>query len=199
MILTGKQMKLSLLLSPVRDEHKWALARQIGVKHVVTKASPELSGKAPPYDFEALKSIKDKFEASGFTLCGLEGDQLDMSPIKLGLPDRDQAIEKYCRMIQNMGRLGIPLLCYNWMAVIGWYRSRIDLPERGGAMTCGFDAREVENDLVAEELRITEDRLWDHLFYFLDAVLPVAEANGVKMALHPDDPPVSPLKGVGRI
>ena len=66
-------------------------------------------------------------------------------------------------------------------------------------MTCGFDAVEVENDLVAEELRITEDRLWDNLFYFLEAVLPVAEANGVQMALHPDDPPISPLKGVGRI
>jgi mannonate dehydratase len=85
------------------------------------------------------------------------------------------------------------------MAVVGWYRSQIGIPERGGAMTCGFDADEVENDLVAEELRITETRLWDNLFYFLEAVLPVAEASGVQMALHPDDPPISPLKGVGRI
>jgi mannonate dehydratase len=85
------------------------------------------------------------------------------------------------------------------MAVIGWYRTQIDLPERGGAMTCGFDSEAVGNELVAEELRITESRLWDNLFYFLEAVLPVAEDNGVQMALHPDDPPISPLKGVGRI
>src|SRR5690606_31024877 len=47
--------------------------------------------------------------------------------------------------------------------------------------------------------RISEDKLWDNLFYFLDAVIPVAEEEGIQMALHPDDPPISPLKGVGRI
>lgn len=192
-------MILSLLLPPKRDARKWALAKQIGVNHCITKAIPELSGRQAPYHFEALKSIRDDFASAGLTLYGLEGDQFDMSPIKLGLNDRDEWIEKYCAMICNMGRLGIPLLCYNWMAVIGWYRSRIDVPERGDAMSCGFDAKSVENELVAEESRISEARLWDNLFYFLNAVLPVAEENGVKMALHPDDPPLSPFKGVGRI
>lgn len=52
---------------------------------------------------------------------------------------------------------------------------------------------------MPEDERITEEKLWQNLFYFLDAVLPVAEENGIEMALHPDDPPVSPIKGVGRI
>lgn len=188
-----------MLLPPRYDERKWTLARQIGVQYAITKAMPELSGKAAPYDFEALRSIKQEFADAGFTLYGLEGDQFDMSAIKLGLPDRDELINKYCQMLQNMGELQIPLLCYNFMAEIGWYRTNSKVKERGGAISSEFDADQVKNEWVSEDKRITETKLWDNLFYFLDAVLPVAEQSGVKMALHPDDPPLSPLKGVGRI
>lgn len=192
-------MKLSLLLPPKYDERKWTLARQIGVNYVITKAMPELSGRMAPYDFESLKAIQTDFREAGFELYGLEGDQFNMSAVKLGLPGRDALIEKYCHMIRNMGQLGIHLLCYNFMAVTGWYRSRVDLQERGGALTSEFNINEMENNLVPEELRISEEKLWSNLFYFLDAVLPVAEASGVKMALHPDDPPISPFRGAGRI
>ncbi len=188
-----------MLLPPKYDERKWSLAAQAGVKYVITKAMPELSGKAAPYDFEALKSIKEEFANHGFQLYGLEGDQFDMSPIKEGLQGRDETIENYCRMIENMGRLGMPLLCYNFMAVFGWMRTDINILERGGALTSEFDLETAEKELVPEERRISESRLWENLFYFLEKVLPVAEANNVKMALHPDDPPISPLKGVGRI
>lgn len=187
-----------MLLPPKPDERKWTLARQIGIEHVITKAMPSLSGKPAPYDLTALRSIQQEFAEAGFQLYGLEGDQFDMAPIKLGLPNRDECIDNYRQMLRNMGRLGIRLLCYNFMASIGWYRTRIDIPERGGALVSEYkhdDARE----LVPEDQRITEAQLWDNLFYFLDAVLPVAEEHGIEMALHPDDPPVSPLKGVGRI
>lgn len=191
--------KFCMLLPPKYDERKWKLASQAGVKYAITKAMPELSGKDAPYDFEALRSIKDEFAEYGFELIGLEGDQFDMSPIKLGLKDRDLAIENYGRMIENMGRLDMPLLCYNFMAVFGWLRTNIDILERGGAQTSEFDLTEAQKVLVPEERRISESELWDNLFYFLERVLPVAETNKVKMALHPDDPPISPLRGVGRI
>ena len=112
-------MKFSMLLPPVPDERKWTLARQIGINYAITKAAPDLSGKPAPYDLEALKSIKDDFNKAGFQLYGLEGDQFDMSPIKLGLPNRDEWIEKYRQMLHNIGQLGIRLVCYNFMAVIG--------------------------------------------------------------------------------
>lgn len=192
-------MKLSLLLPPKYDARKWTLARQVGVNYAITKAMPELSGREAPYDFESLKAIKNEFKEAGFELYGLEGDQFDMSPIKLGLENRDELIEKYCRMVRNMGQLGIPLLCYNFMAVTGWYRSKVNVPTRGGALTSEFNLKSMENDLAPEEVRISEEKLWNNLFYFLDAVLPVAEASGVKMALHPDDPPISPFRGVARI
>ncbi len=192
-------MKLSMLLPPKCDKRKWALARQVGVGYAITKAATELSGRPSPYNFKALEGIKEDFNGAGFLLYGLEGDQFDMSPIKLGLPGRNEWIEKYCQMIRNMDRLGIRLLCYNFMASIGWMRTCVNVPERGGALTSEFDFNVVKGQLVPEELRITEGQLWKNLFYFLDAVLPVANECGIQMALHPDDPPISPLKGVGRI
>jgi len=192
-------MKFSMLLPASYDERKWSLAKQIGVDYAITKAAPELTGKLPPYDFQTLKSISDNFRGKGFKLYGLEGDQFDMSPIKLGLPNRDELIEKYIQMLHNMGRLEIPLLCYNFMASIGWFRTRVDIAERGGAQVSAFYIEDVKDELVPEDLQISEESLWENLFYFHDAVLPEALSAGVKMALHPDDPPVSPLKGVGRI
>ena len=82
------------------------LAAQMGIKSAVTKATSELSGLLPPYDFDSLKKIRENFRECGVNLCGLEGDQFDMSPIKLGLPDRDEWIERYAQMVRNMGRLG---------------------------------------------------------------------------------------------
>ncbi|MGK7393302.1 MAG: mannonate dehydratase, partial [Candidatus Cyclobacteriaceae bacterium M3_2C_046] len=187
-----------MLLPPAPDERKWTLARQIGVNYAITKAAPELSGKPAPHNFDALQSIKDDFNKSGFQLYGLEGDQFDMSPIKLGLANRDEWIEKYQQMLRNMSRLDIRLLCYNFMAVIGWFRTRVDIEERGGALVSEFNSEEA-TELVPKEQRISEEKLWQNLYYFLEAVLPVAEECGIEMALHPDDPPVSPLKGVGRI
>ncbi|HSF53966.1 MAG TPA: mannonate dehydratase [Algoriphagus sp.] len=192
-------MKFSMLLPAKFDERKWTLAKQIGVDYAITKAAPELKGELPPYDFETIKSIKSNFHNKGLDLIGLEGDQFDMSSIKLGLPDRDQWIEKYILMLHNMGKLEIPLLCYNFMASIGWFRTRVDIQERGGAQVSGFYLEDVKDQLVDESLQVTEEKLWDNLLYFLQAVLPEAKSAGVKMALHPDDPPVSPLKGVGRI
>ena len=191
-------MIFTMLLPPRYDERKWTLARQIGVRNVITKAHPDLSKLSPPFEFNSLKTVHENFRKEGLHLYGLEGDQFDMSPIKLGLPNRDELIEKYQQMLRNMGRLDIRLLCYNFMAVIGWYRTKIDVQERGEALVSEYNQKD-EGELVEEHLRISEGQLWDNLYYFLEAVLPVAEENGIEMALHPDDPPISPLKGIGRI
>ncbi len=188
-------MKLGLML-PVKPNLQWTLASQLGVEYAITKAAPELSGLADPSDYQALKTVRDRFQDAGFKLYALEGDEFDMSRIKLGLPGRDEDIEKYQRMLTNMGRLGLKLLCYNFMAGVGWFRSKNDLLERGGALTSGFDIREIDNDVPLE---ITEEQVWANYEYFIKAVMPAAEEAGVKMGLHPDDPPRSPLLGYSRI
>ena len=191
-------MKLGLML-PARPDIKWQLARQIGVDYAITKAAPELTGQLPPWDFASLRRIKERFEHAGFKLHALEGDEFDMSRIKLGLPGRDEDIEKYRKMLCNMGKLEIPLLCYNFMAEIGWFRTKTDILERGGALTSGFDIKDIDNNELTAAGEVPEEKLWDNYSYFIKAVMPTAEKAGVKMALHPDDPPISPLRGIGRI
>jgi len=151
-------MNLGLML-PARQNIQWTLAAQLGIKKVITKAAPELTGLADPSDFNALKSVRDRFQEAGFSLYALEGDEFDMSRIKLGLPGRDEDLEKYRKMLANMGKLGIKLICYNFMAGVGWFRSRNDLEERGGALTSGFDIADIDNDVP---LKITEEQLWEN-------------------------------------
>lgn len=181
---------------PVKPNLQWKLASQLGVEYAITKAAPELSGLADPSDYNALKTVRDRFNEAGFQLYALEGDEFDMSRIKLGLPGRDEDIEKYQKMLTNMGKLGLKLLCYNFMVGVGWYRSKNDLLERGGALTSGFDINDINNDVP---LQITEEQVWANYEYFIKAVMPYAEAAGVKMGLHPDDPPRSPLLGYSRV
>ncbi len=187
-------MKLGMML-PARHDIQWDLAAQLGVRFAVTKAAPELCGLPDPSDFAALKTVRDNFYKAGFELYALEGDEFDMSRIKLGLPGRDEDIEKYCAMLRNMGKLGISLICYNFMGGVGWYRTDTNLSERGGAVTSGFDICHAEK----RQLRISQEEMWENYRYFINAVIPIAEESGVKMGLHPDDPPIPELMGYSRI
>ncbi len=188
-------MKLAMML-PAREDVRWILARQVGVDYAVVKAASELSGRLPPWDFDSLREITEQFSLRGLRVYALEGDQFDMSRIKLGTRGRDEDIEHYHRMLRNMGRLEIPLLCCNFMAGVGWYRTRVDLPERGGALTSEFNLADMPPE---PELKLTHEQLWENFRYFLRAVVPVAEESGVKIGIHPDDPPVSQLCGFPRI
>ncbi len=185
---------------PAKPDRSWDLARQMGVKHAICKCAPELTGLSAPDDRDSLCAIQRRFAEAGLRLYGLEGDQFDMRRIKLGQPGCDEDLERYRRMLANMGELGIPLLCYNFMAVIGWYRTDLAVALRGGALGSGFSAAAAARQpLVAEGERISHERLWDNYAYFIRAVLPAAQDAGVVMGLHPDDPPVPWLRGVGRI
>ena len=192
-------MQLTLLL-PAKPDDKWILARQIGIAHAVTKAAPQLTGLPAPDDLAALRTVRDRFADAGIKVVGLEGDQFDMARIKRGEPGRDEDIERYCRMLRNMAELGIDLLCYNFMprprtAEHDWHRTACDIPLRGGSLTTRFRLA----DLPPAELEFSHDELWSNYTYFIRAVMPEAERHGVRMALHPDDPPLPVLNGVPRL
>ncbi|MBC7619456.1 MAG: mannonate dehydratase [Candidatus Saccharibacteria bacterium] len=171
----------------------------MGVRHVISKLAPELTGNPPPWEERSLKVAQDAYSRAGFQLTGLEGDQFDMSRIKLGLPGRDEDIDRYRQMLQVMGRCGVHLLCYNFMARIGWYRSASAIQGRGGALVSGFTTQDAEREGLTELGVIPADQIWANYRYFIEAVIPVAEEAGVRMGLHPDDPPVPSLRGIGRI
>jgi mannonate dehydratase len=149
--------------------------------------------------FETVQKLKGEFAELGLTVAGVESHPVPAEKIKLGTEGRDEEIENYKWAIEALSKAGINMICYNFMAGLGWFRTRTDLPERGGALTSEFD-----NDVAAKQGptawgEISEEKMWDNMNYFIKAVMPVAEKFNVKMALHPDDPPLSPLRGIGRI
>jgi len=78
-------------------------------------------------------------------------------------------------------------------------RTSSTIPTRGGALVTGYDHTLMRDAPLTDAGIVSEDRMWDNLRYFLEAVVPVAEEAGVKLAMHPDDPPLSPIRGIGRI
>lgn len=183
---------------PPRPHQLWQLASQMGITHCVVKAAPEITGLPPPYEPGVLEKIQRDLADAGITLIGLEGDPFDMSRIKLGLPGRDEDITRYQNMLREMGRLGLRLLCYNFMAGIGWHRSQAALPGRGGALVSGFDLTAEPSELTPAG-EVSPEQIWRNYEYFLRAILPVACESHIRLGAHPDDPPLPALRGIGRI
>jgi mannonate dehydratase len=98
-----------------------------------------------------------------------------------------------------MGRLKIPVWCYEWMTDFNWMRTSTTTPSRGGSVVTSYDNALMEGAPNTENGPISEEELWTNLEYFMKRIVPVAEKAGVKLAMHPDDPPRSPIRGVGRI
>ncbi len=190
-------MKLAHLFFSDKPDIRWDLCSQMGIRYAVAKLAPELTGKKPIWDFDTLKEAKDIFASRGFDLIALEGDQFDMTRIKLGLPGREEDAEHYRQMLANMGRLGIRTLCYNFMQT-GWFRTHKDIKERGGALVTGFDSAAAAALPPKPYAPVSAEKVWDNYRWFISEVMPAAEAAGVRMGLHPDDPPVPSVEGVGR-
>ena len=174
---------------------QWEMARQVGVSHATVRL-PETED----FDFTSRTHWQTVYER--FLRYGLKPTVIEPVPnalhehIKAGDNKRDECIEKFIRMLPIMEALDIRTVCTNFMALIGWYRTSTVYPERGGAMVTAFD---MEDFTGKEGLAISQQQLWDNLEYFLRAVMPEAEKHGIRIALHPDDPPVPQLGKVSRI
>jgi mannonate dehydratase len=194
-------IKIAEMLPPGPvDAPLWRLMAQAGVRYAVGGFyGPRalVAGEAVPWDYPALARLQQEYERAGFTLAVIEA-RPPLNLAKRGLPGRDSEIESVIRLLENMGQLGIRTWCYEWMTDFNWMRTATSLPSRGGSVVSGFDLSMV--DPTQTELGpVSEDQLWTSLKYFLQAVLPVAERCGVELAMHPDDPPLSPIRGVARI
>lgn len=181
------------------DDRRVRLASQVGIRYAIVNVLPALRNTPANRYSEVLRRIKGNFTSAGMTLAGVESHPVPAEKVKLGLAGRDEEIERYLAVIKALAEVGVPLICYNWMAGLGWYRTNVGVAGRGGALISEFDAAVAEHEGLTEWGEISEEDIWKNLEYFLSAVIPVAEQTGVKMALHPDDPPLSPLRGIGRI
>jgi mannonate dehydratase len=122
-----------------------------------------------------------------------------MDRARLGLTGRDEEIGHFCTLIRNMGRLGIPMLCYNWMPGANWVRTSTIARGRGGALVTAFRADALPADQPMKVGSPDDEQLWRAFERFIRAVVPVAEKAGVRLALHPDDPPIPRYRGASRI
>lgn len=190
-------LQIAEFISP-KPSPVWKLAQQAGVNLAVgglpfdTLQPGEKVG-----DYAPLLRMKQTYENAGFKLIVVES-RPPLNKAKRGLPGRDEEIDTVCTLIESLGRLNIPVWCYEWMADFNWVRTNMATPSRGGSVVTSFDIHDVPADLTHEP-PIDEEALWINLEYFLKRVLPVAERANVKLSMHPDDPPLSPIRGVGRI
>ena len=181
---------------PPRPHRLWALCRQMGIGDVVVKVAPELTGRPEAWNRDALAGVVGDLAAAGLRVVALEGDPFDMSRVKLGLPGRDETLEHYRMLLAHMAELGIGLLCYNFMAGTGWHRTG-EREGRGGALATFF--RLTDTPAVMPGAPLEADQLWENYAAFMKAVMPEAQRLGVRLGLHPDDPPLPSLGGVARI
>ncbi|MDA8300991.1 MAG: mannonate dehydratase [Actinomycetota bacterium] len=183
------------------DEETATFARQLGVEAVQLN-TPALDATGGVWAYESLSQLKRRCEGFGLKLVALENvPQAWMHDIKLGGPRQREQLERYCETIANVGRAGVPYLGFNFL-VNGVWRTDTEAPGRGGALVSAFDAALVGRGNVAAgpqgrtangEVAIGEEELWENFETFLRSALPAAEAAGVRLALHPDDPPVRSL------
>ncbi|MGH3705358.1 MAG: mannonate dehydratase [Agromyces sp.] len=208
-------IQLSEFLPP-RPESSWKLIRQVGVDNVVGvlnggeqdqrmfasvgSAGWEIEDREEvPWSLAALRHNKELYEQWGFSLIATE-DTAPMDRIRLGQDGRDEQIDQFIEQIRALGALGVPTMAYNWMAITTWGRTDTALPDRGGALVTGYTrAVQQANPALLPEGEVTAEDMWSALEYFLKAVVPEAEKAGVRLAMHPDDPPQSMDRGVPRI
>ncbi|WP_094548222.1 mannonate dehydratase [Petroclostridium xylanilyticum] len=193
--------------------------RQIpGVTGIVSAIYDVPVGEVWP--LEKIFALKNKVEAHGLTLEVIESVPVH-EDIKLGLPTRDRYIANYQQTLRNLAQAGVGVVCYNFMPVFDWTRSDLNYklpdgstcliyneetvqkmnPLTGDLSLPGWDSSYTKDGLKAlleQYQNITEEDLWENLRYFLKHVIAVADEVGIKMAIHPDDPPWS-IFGLPRI
>jgi mannonate dehydratase len=193
-------MKIAAQVSPEPDETELAFVNQMGVEYVVLWTGGDKAS------YEYYSSRKALFESHGLKVYGFGSSSVhNQDAITLNLPGRDAKIEEYKTHIRNLGKAGIPYTTYAHMANGIWSTEREFT--RGGAPARGFDLDRAqtghwagaEYNMPLTHGRVyTEDEIWENFEYFIHQVVPVAEEAGVRIGIHPDDPPVPELGGVPR-
>ena len=163
------------------------------------------------WEYEDLAQLVHRGKEFGLRLMAIENVPPHFyDKIMLGLEGREEQLQNVARTIRNMGRAGIPILGYCFMPT-GVWRTDWETPVRGGALANSFDYEKAKSVGAGEKTSYggwgtipldrsySEEEIWENYCWYMERILPVCEEAGVRMAAHPDDPPVPTLGGVGRI
>ncbi len=193
-------IKIAAQITPEPTEEDLAFIQQMGVGYVVLWTDGSKAG------YEYYASRRERFEAHGLKVYGFgNSDVHNQDAIVLGLPNRDEKIEEYKSHLRALGKAGIPYTTYAHMANGIWSTERETT--RGGASARGFDLDKAQHGHwrgvlyegpLTHGRTYTEEEIWENYIYFIRQVVPVAEEAGVKIGIHPDDPPVPELGGIPR-
>ena len=169
---------------------------------------------------ESIAAIRDQAAAHGLAFEVVESIPVP-EEIKLGAPAAARMIRNWCENLRRLGEVGVKCVCYNFMPVFDWLRSDLSHPQKDGARALAYDdaavkaldpltsdlslpgwdasyTKEQMRGLIAAYKDLGEEGLWENLKTFLKAAVPAAEEAGIRLAIHPDDPPWS-LFGLPRI
>jgi mannonate dehydratase len=173
------------------DEASARRIRQLGVDHVIS------GGGRIPWEADQLKQLMDRLKANGLILGNLM--IFGFNSAIYARPGRDEEIQKVIQSIPAAGKAGLPVIEYNWYAhraMEGYFEET----GRAGAGMTGFDYERMKGlPPLPEEGAHTLEEMWANISYFLKAVIPAAEKAGVRLALHPNDPPAPISRGSGQI
>jgi len=190
-------IKISLQLPGDFTDEDLTFARQLGVDYV---SVPTKEGT-----FELFAAIRKRVEAAGLQVANIGNASVhNMPEVTLNLPGRDRKIAEYQQYLRDLSKAGLTYTTYAHMGNGIWSSERG--AARGGAPARTFDlatARGIWDGKTFEPplthgRRYTPEELWDNYTYFIKKVAPVAEEAGVRIGIHPDDPPVPELGGVPR-
>jgi mannonate dehydratase len=191
-------MKLTLQLPQTFTDEDLAYASQIGVQHVTVGSTG--GGR------EFFRAVKGRVDSAGLKLTNIGNtDVHNMPSVTLGLADRDQKIDAYIEHLRAMADIGMTYTTYAHMANGIWGQDR--KPTRGGALARAYDQGSATGLWAGTSYsaagfthgrEYTEDEIWDNFAHFVRRVVPVAEELGIRIGLHPDDPPGVALGGIPR-
>ena len=187
------RMRLSMIVNPF-IERNLQLAAQVGVTDIVLTF--------PGLDRAAFTRARRMVESAGMKLTHLERKVPHLKMVHR-LQGWEQQVEDFKTLIRLMAEQEMSVLCYNWMPDEDWQRTSAEVLERGGARVTEFNLANVGRNITDADGKPPQPtpaaQLWENLERFLNEVLPVAEDARIKLALHPDDPPLPALLGQERI
>src|SRR3984885_14308776 len=151
-----------------------------------------------PITLDQLRATQQRFAKFGMQVYSGVHYSYRTTRLQLGQPGRDEDIATYCDFLRNLGKLGIPIASYDFHPANTYTTKMV---QRRGYTTREFDLNDFRTKVEkpAFDREYSADDMWANYTYFMKAVLPGAKEAGVKLALHPDDPPVAKMNGVAKL
>lgn len=182
------QIKLSAFINPQPSDDELLFLRQLGVSHCYTWLPDELT------NYENMAQLVEKVTRAGLTLYNVGSMTVAKSPnIHLGTSDRDRDIARFADLLRVLSRAGIHTTTFTWEPDQVW-----SSPASASrfAKARHVDLGELTSQPFTHGREYSLDELWENFAYFMRAIIPVAQETGVRLALHPNDPPTDALGGI---